>query len=155
MFQNRFFCMFFSSIFRCAYKSNRMLFAMWQPKKLWKKNSRLFAQSFMEIVIIGWNDGKITLNVCLKFVFFGNSSLVRPSWKIFAGLMIRCGENAPFTFDTVFFYLFWWWIFVKSLHMFSCYFFSVGVLCGYRLSSNKWFDWNSLLCLLLCKNEIT
>lgn len=85
--------------------------------------------------------------------FFGNSSLVRPSWKVFAGFMIWCRANAPFTFDTVFFYLFWWWIFVKSLHMFSC-FFSFAVSSGYRLSSNKWFDWNSLLRLLLCKKWI-
>lgn len=124
LFWNRFFCVFFISFFRCVYKSNHMLFAMFRPKNLRIKNSRLFAQSFMEIVIIGWNADKVTLNVCLKFVFFfGNSSLVRPSWKIFAGLMIRCRANAPFTFDTVFFYLFWWWIFVKSLHMFSCFFF--------------------------------
>lgn len=69
MFWNRVFCVF--SPFFGVLINRTSCYLQCDDRRIYgRKNSRIFAQSFMEIVIIGWNAGKVTLNTCLKFVFF-------------------------------------------------------------------------------------
>lgn len=145
-----FICVFIASHF--------ILFAMWQPMNLRynkQKNNRLFAQSFMKIVIIGWNAGKVTFSMSVHSLFFTLFMFFFDNLSL-----IDLHENIRWFNDSmqgkcnIYIYISYCVCLpvsnsmdiVKSLQMcvsFVLFFFAMS--CGYRLSSNKWFDWNSLL----------